>query len=68
MDGFFDWDLISKLLLATFLGSTIGLERYVHGRPAGFRTYLLVCAAFTSISKGTKGQGHVIQESGLIIF
>ena len=50
MEGFFDWDLISKLLLATFLGSTIGLERYVHGRPAGFRTYLLVCVAFTSIA------------------
>ena len=31
-----------KLLLAAFLGGVIGLEREIHGRPAGFRTHLLV--------------------------
>jgi putative Mg2+ transporter-C (MgtC) family protein len=31
-----------KLLLAAFLGAVIGLEREIHGRPAGFRTHLLV--------------------------
>lgn len=34
--------LIIKLLLASLLGGLIGLEREVHGRPAGFRTHLLV--------------------------
>jgi putative Mg2+ transporter-C (MgtC) family protein len=34
--------MIIKLLLASLLGGLIGLEREVHGRPAGFRTHLLV--------------------------
>jgi putative Mg2+ transporter-C (MgtC) family protein len=34
-------DLI-KLVLASVLGALIGLEREIHGRPAGFRTHLLV--------------------------
>ena len=31
-----------KLVLAAILGAVIGLEREIHGRPAGFRTHLLV--------------------------
>jgi putative Mg2+ transporter-C (MgtC) family protein len=38
----FDFDMIIRLLLASLLGGLIGLEREVHGRPAGFRTHLLV--------------------------
>lgn len=34
--------LLSRLLLASLLGGLIGLEREIHGRPAGFRTHLLV--------------------------
>ncbi len=34
---------IVKLILATLLGSLIGLEREYHGRPAGLRTHILVC-------------------------
>jgi len=34
--------LVGRLLLASFLGGIIGLEREIHGRPAGFRTHLLV--------------------------
>jgi|SRR6185369_708137 len=34
--------VLYKLLLAAFLGAVIGLEREIHGRPAGFRTHLLV--------------------------
>ncbi|MDH2702872.1 MgtC/SapB family protein, partial [Enterobacter bugandensis] len=30
---------------AWLAGSLIGLERSFHGRPAGFRTHALVCAA-----------------------
>ena len=43
---------IVKLILATFLGSLIGLEREYHGRPAGLRTHILVCigAAVLTIS------------------
>jgi putative Mg2+ transporter-C (MgtC) family protein len=34
-----------KLLLGTLFGGIIGFERQTHGRPAGFRTQLLVCVA-----------------------
>ena len=34
--------ILLKLLLAAFLGALVGLERDIHGRPAGFRTHLLV--------------------------
>lgn len=33
---------VVSLLVASILGSLIGLEREIHGRPAGFRTHLLV--------------------------
>jgi putative Mg2+ transporter-C (MgtC) family protein len=35
-------ELIVRLVLASLLGGIIGLEREVHGREAGIRTYLLV--------------------------
>jgi len=35
-------ELVFQLLLASLLGGLIGLEREIHGRPAGFRTHLLV--------------------------
>jgi putative Mg2+ transporter-C (MgtC) family protein len=38
----FDLITLGKLLLAAILGAIIGLEREIHGRPAGFRTHLLV--------------------------
>jgi putative Mg2+ transporter-C (MgtC) family protein len=42
MGSIFDLDMLSRLLLASVLGAFIGFEREVHGRPAGFRTHLLV--------------------------
>lgn len=38
----FNIDMIGRLFLASLLGGLIGLEREIHGRPAGFRTHLLV--------------------------
>ncbi|MHC4569658.1 MAG: MgtC/SapB family protein [Planctomycetota bacterium] len=46
-------DLIS-IILATFLGAGIGLERELSGKAAGLRTNLLIClgaAVFTIISR-----------------
>lgn len=37
-----DLQLLARLFLASILGGLIGLEREIHGRPAGFRTHLLV--------------------------
>jgi putative Mg2+ transporter-C (MgtC) family protein len=47
METTFDnlWPLIVKLVAATVCGGLIGLEREIHGRPAGLRTNALVCLA-----------------------
>ena len=45
MIGISDLEIAGRLLLGALLGGGIGLERQVHGRPAGFRTHLLVCVA-----------------------
>ena len=46
-------DALFRLALAAILGGFIGLERDIHGRPAGLRTHLLVsmgAAMFTILS------------------
>jgi putative Mg2+ transporter-C (MgtC) family protein len=45
MGGITEVEVAHRLLLGALLGGGIGLERQVHGRPAGFRTHLLVCVA-----------------------
>jgi len=45
MGGITEIEVAGRLLLGALLGGGIGLERQVHGRPAGFRTHLLVCVA-----------------------
>ena len=45
---------VFSIILATFLGAAIGLERELSGKSAGLRTNLLIClgaAIFTIISK-----------------
>ncbi len=47
-------DLLGVLLLAVLLGGVIGLEREIHGKPAGLRTNILICvgaALFTELSQ-----------------
>jgi putative Mg2+ transporter-C (MgtC) family protein len=39
-----DWMQIGKLALAMLFGAIIGVERDIHGRAAGMRTHMLVCA------------------------
>lgn len=38
-----EYDIVIRLVLACFLGGLIGLERESLNRPAGLRTYTLVC-------------------------
>jgi len=42
-----NYEIIIKLTLACILGGLIGLERESLNRPAGFRTYTLVCVGST---------------------
>lgn len=41
------FEIISRLILATLLGGLIGWEREMHARPAGFRTHILVSVGST---------------------
>ncbi len=45
------WEVAVRLLISTVCGGIIGIERGKKNRPAGFRTYILVCvgAALTMI-------------------
>ncbi|HKJ04154.1 MAG TPA: MgtC/SapB family protein [Geopsychrobacteraceae bacterium] len=38
----YELSILYRLLLAVLLGGLVGMEREIHGRPAGFRTHLLV--------------------------
>lgn len=47
------FDFLPKVLLAIFCGSLIGLERELRDKPAGMRTYMLICtgaALFTMVT------------------
>ncbi|HID56046.1 TPA: MgtC/SapB family protein [Candidatus Poribacteria bacterium] len=43
-------ETLIRILLAILLGGSIGLERELHGRAAGFRTHILVCLGATIIT------------------
>ncbi len=47
MEGLALDHLLLRAALAFLLGGLIGYERTYHGRPAGFRTHILVCLAST---------------------
>ncbi|HLX34379.1 MAG TPA: MgtC/SapB family protein [Candidatus Limnocylindrales bacterium] len=53
-------ELAARLIVAAGLGAIIGLEREIHGHPAGIRTHMLVAlgsAIFTVLSIHGFGQG-----------
>jgi putative Mg2+ transporter-C (MgtC) family protein len=53
--------LITTNLLASLIaGGIIGMERSLHGRPAGFRTHALVCLASSLLMSVTAFQGSWI--------
>jgi putative Mg2+ transporter-C (MgtC) family protein len=53
------WDTLLRLTLAFVLGGAIGMEREVHGRPAGLRTHILVCVGATIIMIASKYQSEL---------
>lgn len=56
----FQLDLVIRLLVAAVVGALVGLEREIHGHPAGMRTHLLVAlgsALFTVLSAHGFGAG-----------
>jgi putative Mg2+ transporter-C (MgtC) family protein len=50
------WDYIGPLAGAIIAGALIGYEREYRGRPAGFRTHILVCLASALLMLGAVNQ------------
>ena len=42
--------VVVRVILAMILGGSLGLERGIKNRPAGFRTYMLVCWCYLVMS------------------
>ena len=58
MTLYFSADSLLRLGIAALLGGVLGLEREIHGRPAGLRTHFLVslgAAAFMMLSPAVAG-------------
>jgi putative Mg2+ transporter-C (MgtC) family protein len=53
LHGFFVLDF-TPILVAIVVGGLIGFERESHGRPAGFRTHILVCLASAVLISGSR--------------
>src|SRR5690554_6224470 len=49
--GWLRLDLLLRLLLAAVLGGLVGVERAIGGKPAGFRTNLLICVGATLLTE-----------------
>lgn len=61
------FDFIVRLLIAAILGGSIGLERELNGKPAGFRTNLLICVGstlFTDLSLGMSEHAREMHMGG----
>ncbi len=55
-----DSSVLFRLVLAVLLGGVVGMEREMHGRPAGFRTHTVVCLGATMLMVGSEYyQDHV---------
>lgn len=57
-----DLVIVVRLVAALSIGGLIGLERSLHGRPAGFRTHSLVCLASALLMLVTVYQLHWMTE------
>jgi putative Mg2+ transporter-C (MgtC) family protein len=55
-----DSTVLFRLVLAVLLGGVVGMEREMHGRPAGFRTHIVVCLGAAMMIVGAEHyQNHV---------
>jgi putative Mg2+ transporter-C (MgtC) family protein len=61
---------MTALLLAMLVGGAIGLERELHGRPAGVRTHMMVCLSATIAIQASQSVPAALGESvvGNLVF
>lgn len=60
-------EIIFRLLLGALFGGIIGFERQVHGRPAGFRTHMLVCLALVLLMIVSENYHYLIEKDSSFI-
>ena len=60
-------EMALRVLVALAAGALIGYERTYHGRPAGFRTHMLVCAASSLLMLVTVYEDHWVRVSAELI-
>jgi len=56
-----DLEMLVRIIAAVIAGAIIGYERSYHGRPAGFRTHTLVCAASSLLMLITVYEAHWVR-------
>jgi putative Mg2+ transporter-C (MgtC) family protein len=59
----FDTDIILPIAGSVVAGALIGLEREYRGRPAGFRTHILVCLASSLLMLAAVHQVHWLSDT-----
>ncbi len=67
-DWHIDTSVLFRVFLALILGGAIGLEREVHGRPAGLRTHVMVCLGAAILMLGSEHSQMTLVQSGRGVF
>jgi putative Mg2+ transporter-C (MgtC) family protein len=62
-----NYEMVLRMLAAVLAGGLIGFERNYHGRPAGFRTHTLVCAASSLLMLVTVYEAHWMPKSAALV-
>ena len=62
-----NYEMVLRMLAAVAAGGLIGFERNYHGRPAGFRTHTLVCAASSVLMLVTVYEAHWMPRSAVLV-
>ena len=67
-DWFIDSSMFFRVLLSLILGGVIGLEREMHGRPAGLRTHVMVCLGAAILMMASEYTQNTLGETGTVVF